>query len=147
MNYGAARLEDRLGLHEPPYRSRGEAQVGRLLDRYGIPFFYEHPLIVRDRGEYRIWHPDFMLPTYDYLVVEYAGMPDMPAYMEGVRHKEKVYRANNIAAIFLYPQDLSGPDWPQGIMDRLPRYTGLTEVQSAYNGGPQAGPRGRGPAP
>jgi hypothetical protein len=31
-----ARLEDQLGPHEPPYKSRGEAQVGRLLDRYGI---------------------------------------------------------------------------------------------------------------
>ena len=50
-------LEERLAELEPPYRSRGEAQVGRLLDRYGIPFFYEHPLLVLDRGHYRVWHP------------------------------------------------------------------------------------------
>ena len=50
-------LEERLAGLEPPYRSRGEAQVGRLLDRYGIPFFYEHPLLVLDRGHYRVWHP------------------------------------------------------------------------------------------
>ena len=44
-------LEDYLAKLEPPYKSRGEAQVGRLLDRYGIPFFYEQPLIVYDRGK------------------------------------------------------------------------------------------------
>ena len=88
MEVNAARLEDRLGPNEPPYRSRGEAQVGRMLDRYGIPFFYENPLILHDRGRYRIWHPDFMLPSYGNLVVEYAGMPDRPDYMAGIRHKE-----------------------------------------------------------
>lgn len=52
MKAGAARLEDRLDPSEPPYRSRGEAQVGRLLDRYGIPFFYEQSTLVYDRGRY-----------------------------------------------------------------------------------------------
>lgn len=47
-------LEGRL---EPPYRSRGEARLGDMLDRYGIPFFYEYPLLVVSRGQYRIWHP------------------------------------------------------------------------------------------
>lgn len=122
MNVGAARLEDRLGPHEPAYKSRGEAQVGRLLDRYGIPFFYEHPLIVEDRGEYRIWHPDFMLPSYNHLIVEYAGMPDVPEYMQGVRHKEKVYEANRIPALFLYPRDLKGPEWPERLVQRIERY-------------------------
>ena len=50
-------LEERLAGLEPPYRSQGEAQVGRLLDRYGIPFFYEHPLLILDRGRHRVWHP------------------------------------------------------------------------------------------
>jgi len=52
-----ARLEDRLGPDEPPYRSRGEAQVGRLLDRYGLPFVYEQATIIYDRGRCRTWHP------------------------------------------------------------------------------------------
>ena len=72
-----------------------------------------------------------MLPTYDYLVVEYAGMPDMPAYMEGVRHKEKVYRANSIAAIFLYPQDLSGPDWPEGLVQRIEQRSRAKTVEQS----------------
>ena len=57
MNTPDPELEERLTRLEPPYRSRGEAQVGRLLDRYGIPFFHEYPTMVYDRGRHRVWHP------------------------------------------------------------------------------------------
>ena len=120
MDYSPnARLEDRLGADEPPYRSRGEAQVGRLLDRNGISFFYEMPTVVYDRGQFRVWHPDFVLPTYGNLIVEYAGMPDRPAYMDGVRHKQKAYRANAMPALFLYPTDLQGRSWPRQVVQRI----------------------------
>lgn len=119
MEINAARLEDRLGPNEPPYKSRGEAQVGRLLDRYGIPFFYENPLILYDRGRYCTWHPDFTLPTYGNLVVEYAGMPDRADYMQGIRHKQAAYRRNDIPALFIYPQDLTGPVWPQKVVAQV----------------------------
>jgi hypothetical protein len=116
---GAARLEDRLGPDEPPYKSRGEAQVGRLLNRYGIPFFYEKPLIVHDRGQHRIWHPDFTLPQYAWLLVEYAGMPDRPDYMAGIRHKQAAFQNNGIPAVFIYPQDLQGGDWPTQVHQKI----------------------------
>lgn len=119
MKVAAPLLEDRLDPLEPPYKSRGEAQVGRVLDRYGVPFSYEQPLPVHDRGEYRIWHPDFTLPTYGGLILEYAGMPDVPEYLQGIRHKQHVYRANRIPAVFIYPDDLHGPQWPQHLLDRL----------------------------
>ena len=119
MRVDASRLEDRLGPDEPPYRSRGEAQVGRLLDRHGIPFFYEQAVLVYDRGSHRIWHPDFTLPTYGGLIVEYAGMPDIPEYMAGIRHKERVYRANEIPVAFIYPDDLKGLHWPKQILERI----------------------------
>jgi len=114
-----ARLEDRLAPHEPPYRSRGEAQVGRLLDRFGIPFYHEHPTLIYDRGRHRLWLPDFTLPTIDWLVIEYAGMPDVPEYMAGIRHKERVYRENWMRAMFLYPNDLRGPRWPEALIERV----------------------------
>ena len=81
----------------------------------------EHPLQVYDRGEYRTWHPDFALPTYDGLIVEYAGMPDRPDYMQGIRHKQGVYRANEIPALFVYPEDLKGPRWPERVLERISR--------------------------
>ena len=112
-------LEARIAQLEPPYRSRGEAQVGRLLDRYGIPFFYECPTMVYDRGCYRVWHPDFQLPHHGGLIVEYAGMPDVPAYMQGIRHKERVYAANGLRALFLYPGGLRGPRWTEAVARRI----------------------------
>jgi hypothetical protein len=115
----AARLEDRLGPDEPPYRSRGEAQVGRLLDRSGIPFCYERPTLIYDRGRLTTWHPDFVLPTYGGLILEYAGMMDVPAYAAGIRHKAGVYAANGIPARFVYPSDLHGPRWPQRLVARI----------------------------
>lgn len=104
---------------EPPYRSRGEAQVGRMLDRYGIPFFYEHPTLIYDRGRHKIWHPDFLLPEQNGLIVEYAGMMDVADYAAGIRHKREVYRANGMAAMFLYPADLTGPDCQDQVYQKL----------------------------
>ena len=119
MNVDATRIEDRLDPLEPPYRSRGEAKVGRLLDQYGISFFYEQPLMVFDRGKHRIWRPDFTLPSYGGLIVEYAGMPDVPDYAAGIRHKHEAYCRNQIRAAFFYPHDLRGPDWPQRALERI----------------------------
>jgi len=108
-----------LAPHEPRYRSRGEAQVGRLLDRYGIPFFHEQPTLIYDRGRYKSWHPDFTLPGYNGLIIEYAGMPDVPDYMAGIRHKQRAYRANEIPAMFVYPEHLRGPNWPEKLIERV----------------------------
>lgn len=129
-----SRLEDRLAPWEPPYRSRGEAQVGRLLGRYGIPFAYEQPTVVYDRGGYRTWHPDFTLPTYGSLIVEYAGMLDLPHYAAGVRHKRRTYAANGLNALFVYPQELQGPDWSHQLIRRIERRVtgGATRWSASY---------------
>ena len=112
-------LEEMLARLEPPYKSRGEAQVGRFLDRYGILFFYEQPLLIWDRGKYRTWHPDFTLPTYNRLILEYAGMPEIDDYMTGIRHKVHAYRSNGIPALFVYPAELKGPDWPEQLYQKI----------------------------
>ena len=114
-------LEQHLASREPPYRSRGEAQVGRLLDRYSIPFIHEQPTVIYDRGRRRIWRPDFTLPTCRDLIVEYAGMPDRPDYMDGVWYKQRAYARNHRTAMFLYPSDLKGPRWPARIISRINR--------------------------
>jgi len=119
VQVGAPRLEDRLGPGEPPYRSRGEAQVGRLLDRYGILFFYEKPLVTVHESGRTTWYPDFTLPTYGNLIVEYAGMPDRPEYMARLQRKEAAYVASRVPALFLYPKDLTGRDWPVRAISRI----------------------------
>jgi len=114
-----SKLEAILAELEPPYRSHGEAQVGRLLDRYGVPFFYEQPLLVLDRDQHRVLYPDFTLPDYNDLIIEYAGMPDVVEYMDGSRHKQEAYQANEIPALFVYPQDLTGAGWPERLYERI----------------------------
>ena len=95
------------------------AQVERLLDRYGVPFAHEAPTAVHDRGRYRIWHPDFTLPTCGNLVGEYAGMMDVPDYAAGIHHKARAYARNGIPAMFVYAQDISGRDWPAALMAKI----------------------------
>ena len=119
MNPPDPDLEEMLARLEPPYKSRGEAQVGRFLDRYGIPFFYEQPRLIWDRGKHRTWRPDFTLPAHNGLILEYAGMPEIDDYMTGIRHKQGAYQANGIPALFVSPQDLKGSDWPRILYEKL----------------------------
>ena len=114
-------LEDRLDTTKKPFRSRGEAQLGSLLKQYGIPFIYEQATLIYDRKSYRIWHPDFTLPNHRDLIVEYAGMMDVPDYRDGILHKQQVYAANGIPAVFVYPQDLYGRNWHERILDQIER--------------------------
>jgi hypothetical protein len=140
VNYATdARLEDRLDPLEPPYKSRGEAQIGRLLDRYGVPFFYEQPTLIYDRGQHRRWHPDFTLPTYASLVVEYAGMPELPDYAAGIRHKQHVYAANQIPAVFVYPQDLREREWPDLLLKSIYEAAGRAPYLAPHQGGHSGG--------
>jgi hypothetical protein len=48
-------------------------------------------------------------------------MPDIPEYMQGIRHKQQVYKANGMAAVFVYPADLEGPAWSEEIYHRIQR--------------------------
>ena len=95
-------LEDELSELEPPYRSRQEAQLGKMLDRYGIPFFYQQPLLVYDDGRHEITKPAFTLPTYAGLAVEYADRS------QDIRRRQQVYQDNGIAAVIVRREDLQG---------------------------------------
>jgi hypothetical protein len=121
--------------------SRRTALVGRrrsvrLLDRYGIPFFYEMPTVIYDRVRYRVWRPDFTLPTYGNLIVEYAGMMDVRDYAAGIRHKKRAYAANAMQAMFVYPAELRGRSWPRRIAQRI-EYFGRLSGSRHYNARPR----------
>jgi len=108
-------LEDELSELDPPYRSRQEAQLGRMLDRYGIPFFYEQPVLVYDNGRHEIIRPAFTLPTYAGLVVEYADKAG------DIRRRQQVYHDNGIAAVIVQPEDLQGFEGPANLLKRIER--------------------------
>ena len=86
----------------------------------------QQPTAVYDQGRRHVLYPDFTLPRYDGLIVEYMGMPDRPKYMARIRFKQRAYAANAIPALFVYPSDLQGPRWPERLAARIqshaPRY-------------------------
>ena len=55
------------------YKSNGEIQIARFLEKNKIAHQYEHPLAVVDHGKTKIWYPDFSLPHYG-MIIEYFGV-------------------------------------------------------------------------
>lgn len=102
---------------EAPYRSRGEMQIARMLERHGLPFEYEQPVAVLDDGKPRIWYPDFHLRDQG-ILIEYCGLTGDRDYSMGVQHKQAVYMANGLTALLLTPDIFRGP-WPDAILGYL----------------------------
>jgi hypothetical protein len=101
----------------PPYKSWGEEQIARLLDRNGITHQYEYPLAVVDRGKVRIYYPDFRLPEFG-MIIEYFGINGNSSYDECTRHKIKIYKQAGIDGLFLKRDSLRG-DWSTKIMGQI----------------------------
>jgi hypothetical protein len=101
----------------PPYKSKAEVQIARLLDREQIAFRYEHPLAVIDRSKTRVWYPDFSLSDYG-MIIEHFGMNDDPGYRKRAEHKMEVYRQNGIEGVFLTEESFKG-DWPTRIVGQI----------------------------
>ncbi|MEM1355003.1 MAG: hypothetical protein AAGH88_08980 [Planctomycetota bacterium] len=121
------RLEDVLADHEPWYRSRGEAKIGRLLDRYGIPFAYEQPLNLDGGERSKRYLPDFTLLPYDdgskpepaTRVIEYLGMLDRTDYRRSTIRKMRDYAAHGVHALYIRPHELRDHDWSTRLVDRV----------------------------
>jgi len=92
------------------YKSEGERRIAGFLNRLGIPFEYEKPLAVVDAGKTKIWYPDFTLVDYGSILVEYFGIGGSEDYERRAQQKLKVYEANRLDVIPVYPQDFTR-DW------------------------------------
>lgn len=99
------------------YKSKAEIQIARLLDREGIAYQYEYPLAVIDRGQVRIWYPDFRLSEYG-MIIEYFGMNGDAGYRKRSEHKMEVYQKNGIEGVFLTEESFRG-DWPTRIVAQI----------------------------
>jgi len=108
-------LEDMLTDLDPPYESKEELKIGRLLDRYGIPFFYKQAMIVYDQGRNRISRPSFTLPSCGGAVIDYVAAADE----QQVLQREQMYRYNQIPAVVVGPKDLDKPNWDKDLYDKL----------------------------
>ena len=99
------------------YKSKGEERIANYLQERNIKFQYEYPLAIKDRGQMRIWYPDFRLPEYN-MIIEYFGMTGDAAYNEGVAHKIRAYQEAGIDGIYILESSFSG-DWEEGIPARI----------------------------
>lgn len=108
-------LENELTELDPPYESLNELQIGRLLDQYGIPFFYKQPLIIYNQGHNEIWKPSFTLPQYGCAVIDYVVDPRKSV----LEQKINVYKYNQIPATVLGPPDLDKPNWQESLYKKL----------------------------
>jgi len=121
-------LEDELTELDPPYESREEAVVGRLLDKYGILFFYKQATIIHNQGKNEIWNPTFTLPQYGCSLVDY--LQDEATIPERIN----IYRYNQIPATVLGPKDLDKPNFQQELYENLQRQTSRLQDLSLYKG-------------
>ena len=114
-NKPATNLEDELSQLDPPYRLRQEAENGRMLDRYGIPFFYDQPAMVFDRGQYEAIRPAFTLPGYGGLVLEYVENEAQ------IGLRKQLYDSNGIPSVIINQRELSGFRGPANLFNRIER--------------------------
>jgi len=115
----APNLDDCIGRLQPLYDSAGQAEIGRMLDRYGIPFFYRQPTLICENGRRTIWRPDFTLPTYNNIVIEYDPAPHRALAGNNHDSRRELYRLNGVEALLLDASDLAKPDWQQRLYERL----------------------------
>ena len=108
---------DNYGQDQPVYRSWGEEQIARFLERNGFNFQYEYPLAVVDRGLVRLQYPDFQLPDLG-MIIEYFGVNGNARYDDQVRHKMAIYQQSGIQGLYLNRDSLRG-DWPTRILGEM----------------------------
>lgn len=116
----------------PVFKSWGEQQIAGVLDRYGIPYDYERPILVIDRSKERLWYPDFWLPDPS-VAVEYYGLAGDPEYDHGIDRKAHVYAQNGIGMVPVYRQNL-GRSLPEHLMGGIEKIVAgrYQRFQNAY---------------
>jgi hypothetical protein len=103
---------------DPPYESKDELKIGRMLDQYGIPFFYRQATIIYDQGKNEIQKPSFTLYPYGGLVIDYVPGSTEDQKDELLR-RQQVYQYNQIPAVLLGPEDLTESNWQDVLYKRI----------------------------
>ena len=124
---GKDELADMLTELDPPYESKEELQIGRMLDQYGIPFFYKQPTIVYDGKANEVHKPSFTIFSYGGTVIDYIAGSD-----EDRMHRQQLYRYNQIPAVVLGPKSLTGNNWQQSLYEKLQQASRQPADLTAY---------------
>ena len=104
-----------IDVNPPHHKSKEVADIADMLDRYGIPFFHDEPLLVVENGKKAISYADFFLPTYNGLAIDYIVESQGSTY----RRKKNVYQDNQIPALLISRRDLSRPNWQKRLYGTL----------------------------
>ena len=107
------KLEDLMDILDPPYQTIEELKIGRMLDQYGIPFFYKQPTVILNNRKNEIWKPSFILPQYGCAVIDY--IPEE----KNLQVRINAYRYNHIPATVLGPKYLNQPYWRQDLYEKI----------------------------
>ena len=78
-------------------RSKSESDIADILDDFGIPYFYEPPLQLEDRGRLVVIRPDFKVlntRTMQVYYHEHLGMMGDPAYAKNALRRLDLYQEN-----------------------------------------------------
>ncbi len=95
------------------YKSTGEYEIAKFLDKMDILFEYEFPIAVVDDSKTKIWYPDFYLKEYQ-MVIEYFGMySHNKQYRENAEYKKEVYKTCGVQFVPIY--DLR-PNWEEYLL-------------------------------
>ena len=111
------KLEEKVSDTQPIYETNEPLEISRVLDRYGIPFFYRQPTIVLnpESGNNEIWKPSFTLPQYGCSVIDYIKNAS------DINHIKDIYRYNQIPAVVLGPKELTEPNFQQNLYEKIQR--------------------------
>jgi hypothetical protein len=111
-------LESMLTELDPPYESKEELEIGRMLDQYGIPFFYKQATIIYDQGQNEIWKPSFTVYPYGGLVIDYVPGAEQ-GQKDELQRREQIYQYNQIPAVLLGPRDLKESNWQDVLYKKI----------------------------
>ncbi len=117
-------LENILTELDPPYESKEELQIGRMLDQYGIPFFYKQPTIIYAQDRNELWHPTFTLAGDGGLVIDYIDGTSGQHPRDSTLKRKQIYNYNQIPSVVLGPKDLDTPDWRESLYKKLEQRLG-----------------------
>ena len=92
-----------------------ELEIGRVLDMYGIPFFYRQPTVILNPNTEKneIWKPAFTLPQYACSVIDYIKN------CSDIDNIKNIYRYNQIPAVVLGSKDMANSDFRQDLYQKI----------------------------
>ncbi len=120
-------IEDYIDELDPPYESKEEAEIGHMLDAYGIPFFYKQPSIIYDQGQNRLEYPTFTIPAYGGAIIDYMT----ESYGDRYKYKQQMYEQNQIPAVIITQDDLKEATWRQQLYQKLNIYNQMSGYQQS----------------